>query len=306
MMLRSLWSISFISWVFPVPTTTEGWLQYHRTLRDVGTLMVVIGVVAEILIDEFWDNMPPPLLRGRRATTLLKTSAARLKRCALIFAGIILVAGGLLLEYWQGNEADDVSDQIRTALQQQVLSVTIRNAALTMMASGRAAQIIPTAELPNLKLFPGMRAEIMNVSPSYSPSLSFQESWDLAAAIVGILKDAGWDVDSCNDNCPSPVIDVMVLTKELPEGLQQRINTGHFPSLTTASPDEKAFLAANALVSYLQSVGIEAIHRTPGFRITNAPMIEGEVLILVGIRQKIIDPGDLNTLEQALVQQPVR
>src|SRR5262245_59121953 len=98
MMLRSLWSLSFISWVLSVPTTTEGWLQYHRAVRDVGTLMVLIGVVAEILIDEFWEITPPPLLRGRRATTLLKTSAAGLKRYALIFAGIFLVAGGIALE----------------------------------------------------------------------------------------------------------------------------------------------------------------------------------------------------------------
>ncbi len=78
MIFRSVCSIgswitsarSFVSSIFAAPTTLEGWLQYHRRIRDLGTWAVIIGVVAEIVIDEFWEIEKPPLLRGIKATIL--------------------------------------------------------------------------------------------------------------------------------------------------------------------------------------------------------------------------------------------
>jgi hypothetical protein len=73
------------SWLFSMfatKTTADDWLRYHRALRDLGTYLVIVGVIVETLIDELWEIDTPPLLRGIRATTLLKTKAARLKMSA--------------------------------------------------------------------------------------------------------------------------------------------------------------------------------------------------------------------------------
>jgi hypothetical protein len=127
--MRSLCSIgpwmvsagSFVSSIFSKPATPEDWLRYHRHLRDLGTKAVIVGVIAESLIDEFWEIERPPLLRGIKSTTLLRTKAEQLKRLAMIFVGVVMIGGGIGLEMWQGGKADDVSDQIRTRLQEQLV-----------------------------------------------------------------------------------------------------------------------------------------------------------------------------------------
>lgn len=84
--------------VMPATRDPEAWLRYHRHLRDLGTRAVIVGVIAEALIDEFWVMEHPPLLRGIRPTTLLKIRAERFKRWLMIFVGVVLVGGGIALD----------------------------------------------------------------------------------------------------------------------------------------------------------------------------------------------------------------
>jgi hypothetical protein len=116
MILRS--ACLSVSLMFSTPTTPQDWLLYHREWRDFGSIILLIGVIAEILIDEFWEISHPPLLRGRKATGVLKTKTARLKQSAMLFAGVVLVGGGIALEWTQGTAADDVADQMRANIEE--------------------------------------------------------------------------------------------------------------------------------------------------------------------------------------------
>jgi hypothetical protein len=316
MILRSIcsigsWILSTGSWMFSAGTNPDACLLYHRHLRDFGTIMVLTGVVSEILIDEFWEVFHPPLLRGTKATTLLKSKSARRKRYAMIFAGIVLVGGGISMELWQGTKADDVADQIRVNLQEQVVVLNIRNQALTLMASGRAAQMLRTPKLAALARFKGTKALITDASTTpmlgqfgrLLNAIQFdRESWGLAGKILGDLGQLGWKMNVCLA-CPPPILDVTVFSKRLPKEVQQQpFFAPKLPPLPRASPDERAYIAADALVSYLNSVSIRATHLTRD-RLGNFPIEQGEVVILVGKREQPIDLDALNNLEQALAQQ---
>src|SRR5260370_37806337 len=87
-------------------------LRHHRHLRDFGVIVLLVGVILETVIDPMWEWLEPahpPLLRGARATTLLKRKSTGIKVCVKLFIGIALVGGGVALEWIQGNRADDIS-----------------------------------------------------------------------------------------------------------------------------------------------------------------------------------------------------
>jgi len=99
-------------------------LALHRWWRDVGNDILLIGVLAEFLIDVLWPERPEifPLLRGRRATRPFLRWYAHL----LAVRGIIVVVvglavfAGIALERWQGTKADEIADQIRTEQQTRI------------------------------------------------------------------------------------------------------------------------------------------------------------------------------------------
>ncbi len=144
--------------------------------------MVIIGVIAEILIDEFWEVSHPPLLRSVKATTLLKSKSTRFKRYAMLFAGIILVGGGISLESWQGRKADDDADTIRIALQKELIDVSPRPGLLY----GKHRQAL----INRLSGFSGQKVEVRYCW--HRPVNT--EEWSTAELIQVALRGAKWDV----------------------------------------------------------------------------------------------------------------
>jgi hypothetical protein len=132
-------------------------LKFHRFWRDVGNDILLIGVLAEFLIDLLWLEPPEifPLLRGRHATTPLLKWYRHLLTMKGVAVGVVnlMVFAGIFLERWQGAKADDVSDQIRTDLQRRIIFLTPRYRVL----SPEAEQRISTA----LKPFAGQRVAIV-------------------------------------------------------------------------------------------------------------------------------------------------
>jgi hypothetical protein len=171
------------SWLFSLvaaKTTPEDWLKYHRTLRDLGTYAVIIGVIVETLIDELWEIKSPPLLRGVKATTPLTTKAARWKKCLMLFFGVVLVGGGISVEIWQGGKADDVGDDIRRNLELTALDITPR---VDLLESGRAAII------SSLKPFSGQKVDLVILD---SPNIELLEQQFLSVSLHHVLNEAGW------------------------------------------------------------------------------------------------------------------
>src|SRR5271163_2198406 len=188
MIFRSVCSIgswitsagSFVSSIFATPTSPDSWLQYHRRIRDLATWAVIIGVIAEILIDEFWQIERPPLLRGLKATTPLKTRADRYKRYAMIFAGVVMVGGGIGVETWQGGQADKVADEIRHNLEIELIAVEAR----THLLVANKDQIID-----KLNPFPQQKIAIF-LSPGDQEQM--EEEIEFGVVIMGLVTHAGW------------------------------------------------------------------------------------------------------------------
>jgi hypothetical protein len=218
---------SWLLSVFATKTTADDWLRYHRALRDFGTYLVIVGVIAETLIDELWEIDTPPLLRGIRATTLLKTKAAWLKRGVMIFVGIIMVGGGIGLEMWQGGKADDVADQIRTNLQRRLVSISPR---VWLLDSDDVRVHLKQA----LRPFAGQKIKLTICT---SGGGDFGEKADFAIPFGGdILKSAGWNSTTRSEPCG-----------------------GHGMGVAITGPPLKPTVdAANALNSALQKAGFIA------------------------------------------------
>ena len=139
------------SWLFSLfatKTSPDDWLAYHRSLRNLGAYAVIVEVIAETLIDELSEIETPPLLRGPKATTALKTKAAFWKKCLMLLVGVAIVGGGIIVEIWQGGMADDVVDAIRADQQQQIALATER----AVDAEDRAANASIEANASNEQL----------------------------------------------------------------------------------------------------------------------------------------------------------
>jgi hypothetical protein len=226
---------SSISWVWSNPITPEAWLQYHRDLRDIGSIILLVGVIAEIVIDEFWEASHPPLLRGRKATTLFKTKAARWKRYSMLFAGLVLVGGGIAMEWWQGKAADDVSDEIRTNLQTELVEVSPRPG---LLYGKRREDLIS-----NIRQFAGQRAEIR-----FCRHLPIdKEEWSTAVLIQVAVRGAKWTIPpfATEDDCSG-------------EGIAAYISSRASPRTREAAERLVSSLAKVPLVANLSSASLEA------------------------------------------------
>src|SRR5208282_6543294 len=98
-------------------------LKSHRYWRDLGNLILAIGILAEIAIDGFWPRSSTFVLR--RPTKPLTKWWQRIplltrKGFCVVLAGVVVVYGPDL-ERREGNKADDAADKIRMGLEDQII-----------------------------------------------------------------------------------------------------------------------------------------------------------------------------------------
>jgi hypothetical protein len=223
---------SFAISMVVAPTSLEDLLQFHRNLRDLGTLIVLVGVVSEILIDEFWEISHPPLLRGVRATTVLPTKTAFLKRCVMLLAGVGLVGGGIALEYWQGKKADDVADNIRILSQQDIIKAGWRQVNESHFIGFLAGE--PTG----------------NVRILYKHEDT--EAYFVALQIYNALVKARWAVDGKPVSIPLSGGDPYFAQEDVPSDIRYDCSSGltvwvHSVSSAEGNPAADAFQKALGL-----------------------------------------------------------
>jgi hypothetical protein len=268
------------------------YLLHHRNLRDIGTVILLIGVIAEILIDNFWESSHPPLLRGRRATTLLKQRGDRLKKPILIFVGLILVGGGIALEWWQGTKADNTADRIRVIQQARIADaedrateaqheVTQSNILIARLDSDAQEAQLEQEKLKrdNLNLAKALQPRHVGTvewdgailtgglerfagTPVLIQSVPDWESTRLAVEISGVLSRSqfGWKpsfVDVSTTTVPPLAIadGVQIFTVRDPFVLNPR------PLHPGTKAQKRAALAAETLSKYLQIFNVENEHR---------------------------------------------
>jgi hypothetical protein len=259
---------SWLFSIFAVKTTPDEWLKYHRSLRDLGTYAVIIGVIAETLIDELWEIETPPLLRGRRATTLLKTKAAHWKKRLMLFVGVIMVGGGISIEIWQGGRADDVSDQIRTDLQRRLIRVQPRTALLNNeKALSALASVASEYSGQKFKIFVNLQT-----------ADDREEVALCASQINAVLAGAGW-------------LDPLGKKIEFPIGIGS--NVGYDPPdrngvhgiLFETYPDapQRTTEAADKMVETLSSIGLFAYHNQSAMK--GIPASSHDVMVVTVARR---------------------
>jgi hypothetical protein len=137
-------------------------LTAARRWRDLGNLILLGGILAEILIEGFCPD------RLSVFTLSWRDHICEPRSIVILIAGLITLAG-LLLERTKGQDADDFADQIRTNLE-------IQSQALTMMATGR--QVLITPEFRNLVKFKdGITAVVSPDDPPDNETFMFQLPW---------------------------------------------------------------------------------------------------------------------------------
>jgi hypothetical protein len=147
-------------------------LTAARRWRDLGNLILLGGILAEILIEGFCPD------RLSVFTLSWRDHICEPRSIVILIAGLITLAG-LLLERTKGQDADDFADQIRTNLE-------IQSQALTMMATGR--QVLITPEFRNLVKFKdGITAVVSPDDPPDNETFMFSTALD-----TDLNRIAGW------------------------------------------------------------------------------------------------------------------
>jgi hypothetical protein len=267
--------------MFATPRTPNDWLLYHQHWRNVGTILVIIGVIGEILIDIWWDTPSLPLLRGKKPTTPLATNSERHKRYVMLLFGIGMVAGGIALELWQGGKADDVADQIQTELQGQVIdaeeaaSVSYRRAAdaeneeavLERLISPRQLLVNATdlEDLRKLTAFSGTRfwTQAIGFNPAggnSSDDFAKVEEAERFASDFDVLHNCcGWEAHPI---LPTPILGgpdmegVHIYSRRAEPYEPWTDSDAKWPNpyaMPLDTPERKSWAAAEALKQYLES-----------------------------------------------------
>lgn len=278
----------------------ETTLSAYRHLRNIGNLLILIGILAEIAIDILWPERSTlfPTLREYKAVTPCMRWWNHVYSCRVlaIFAAGLVVLGGLMLERVEGENADQVADQIRMNLQVQSTAV------MYIMSSTRTPQLLPTSEFEALREFKGTKAfidvvmsignerdtDFVDFDGSLAEALSRQLGWDVRP---WLYAKQGTDVPHIWEN-------ITIISK----------GSMLFGPLPSSHPKPKAAIvrsynAAEALTQYLNSVGLAARHVFIG-----APrsLESDETLIVVGPRSKTLDPKLLANLEASLKEVAVK
>jgi hypothetical protein len=264
-------------------------LAAARRWRDFGNLILLVGIVAEILIEGFCRDRPSVF------TPSWCDHICEPKNVAILIAGLITLAG-LWLERTKGQDADDFADQIRTNLE-------IQDQALTMMATGR--RLIVTPDFRKLSAYKGTPTvvtwdmppdeETAHLTGDLAGDLDTRAKWTI---VPTGLADPGLRHDQA---LAAGTDGVRIATRFLPS--DSPFSEGYIPKRlgetpSPRTPDEKAAAAAYLLRWYLTSIGISAEYG----EVPTDMLPVGEVHIAVGPRQSSIDPELLANLERTLLE----
>jgi hypothetical protein len=109
----------------------ESALAGYRYLRDVGSAILLIGVVAELFIEAFWPEapIPRPYLGGSKRILVnrpKKWAHLRNLRAVILVISTLAVVIGISVEWIEGTKADDKADEIRTRLQERIITLSPR------------------------------------------------------------------------------------------------------------------------------------------------------------------------------------
>jgi hypothetical protein len=175
-------------------------LHHHQKWRDVGSIILLIGVIAEILIDEFWEFKHPPLLRGKKATSLLTTTRHRIKKAVMLFVGIILVGGGISLEWWYGKEGDQDAEIISRVQQLRIADAETEQSAFERLVSPR--RIVLNNDFRRLSKFAGTPYWIQTAGFGAAINLSsddfnkVQETASFSGNFAVLRDCCGWELNT--------------------------------------------------------------------------------------------------------------
>jgi hypothetical protein len=244
----------------------EAALAFARLWRERGNKILIVALIAEFLLEIWSDNRHAWSLwtpnediesakwRIKRKLIWLRRRLPSKHRLMILSVGV--VALGVSLEWWYGDSADTISDQIRTGLQSRIISLSPYSWLL-------GPDVIATP-WPELKTFAGQRAAICAARPE---SWNDKERWQVAGNLAQLLDAAGWR------NAMGKrflVFDPKTPTQWTYDGVDlnaQPFSTGIEIAVDTASKSTND--AAQALTSVLLKVGIQgagsgwAISMTP-------------------------------------------
>src|SRR5580698_347470 len=146
-------------------------LNTARRWRDLGNLILLVGIIAEILIEAFW--------RDRPSTFSLKwcDHIREPENLAILIAGLLTLSG-LWFERTKGQNADDFADQIRADLEQKIVGLAPRYWLIDAGSENIVAKIKP---------FVGQKVVILDCT-----SFDILEIDSTATGLASRLDEADW------------------------------------------------------------------------------------------------------------------
>lgn len=249
-------------------------LAAARQARDWGNAILVIGIVAEIVIEAVWPDAPDlfPLLRGKHATkplTRWRDHFWKKKNLAILIVGLVTVFG-LGLERVKGQAADDLADQIRTDLEERQLRVSPR----IWLFRGEALERVSA----KMKPFAGQRVAVFANQKFVDDR---QEVLFFAISLDAVLGGAGWLGPSGETVGPGPTGLLTNMSLDPPN----RDSIEMILIETSPTSSSKTKLAADMLADALNSERVSAyVHNDSKPMGLNIPNDADVIAITVGRR----------------------
>jgi len=154
-----------------------------RTWRDIGTYILILGIILEGLIDIFWKEKPSIITWDTRTGWQKFSAWWKVARNGVVLATLAIVAVGVGMEMKFGDWADDVADEMRFNLQERVVRLSPRYwHLLTDMGGGDQRMEA------KLYMFAGQKIEVVKYA---SPSED-QEASLVADLLDAVLNTSGW------------------------------------------------------------------------------------------------------------------
>ena len=255
----------------------------------------------------------------------------------MLFVGVAMVGGGIIVEIWQGGMADDVVDAIRADQQQQIALATERavdaedraaNASIEANASNERAvrllriesdrQVIVYSDaFDKLRAFKNISVWVnvagatiktlsdRNLDQSLRPQIFQQlEEKGRFASTFDALKAVGWNVTVLSPNDPraiympaGPDADAVTVYSRGPEDVWQCDDTPY--AVATNTPEMNECAAAGALAKYLSAIGAGPARHSSVDRYVSLPkgMPSDAILVMIGAHNT---PAALEDEERSL------
>lgn len=214
--------------------------------RDIGTYTLIVGVLAESLLDLFWKEKQPAITLDVR-TKAEKFCAWWNPRNIAILVVIFVVAIGIGMEMVFGDWADDIADQMR-------VDSTAELTAFVRLESG-IREITRDDPTYKLKPFAGTTIVVRFIaSPTVFGSWTIDEWWE-AQSFAGSFEElaAPWLGWRCRILWKTPVLagvgtnDVTIYSAAVIGGHSK------FKRPPAGTPERKGWDAAHALLSFLNN-----------------------------------------------------